>query len=139
MQEARILDEWRDAVVTPIYKKGRKTEPGNYHPVSLTRENTGKNHQKRMVQHVETNNLICDTQHGFQPCRSVQTNLVDFLNQATKWTDTGESFDVLYLDFQKSFDKVCHQRLMIKLDGVGIRGKLGEWIKGCSLVERNAS
>ena len=38
-------------------------------------------------------------------------------------------FDVLYLDFQKAFDKVDHQRLKVKLDAVGIRGKLGKWIE----------
>ncbi|KFQ88614.1 hypothetical protein N337_11530, partial [Phoenicopterus ruber ruber] len=28
--------DWRLADVTPIYKKGRKEDPGNYRPVSLT-------------------------------------------------------------------------------------------------------
>ena len=43
--------------------------------------------------------------------------------------DEGKSFDVLYLDFQKAFDKVDHKRLMVKVDAAGIRGKLGEWLK----------
>jgi len=29
-------DDWRIASVTPIHKKGRKEDPGNYRPVSLT-------------------------------------------------------------------------------------------------------
>jgi len=28
--------DWRLAIVTPIYKKGWKEDPGNYRPVSLT-------------------------------------------------------------------------------------------------------
>ncbi|KFZ53253.1 hypothetical protein N321_11466, partial [Antrostomus carolinensis] len=28
--------DWRVANVTPIYKKGRREDPGNYRPVSLT-------------------------------------------------------------------------------------------------------
>ncbi|XP_054053995.1 lymphocyte function-associated antigen 3 isoform X1 [Rissa tridactyla] len=31
-----VSDDWRVANVTPIYKKGRKEDPGNYRPVSLT-------------------------------------------------------------------------------------------------------
>ncbi|KFW62223.1 hypothetical protein AS28_00276, partial [Pygoscelis adeliae] len=31
-----VPDDWRLANVTPIYKKGRKEDPGNYRPVSLT-------------------------------------------------------------------------------------------------------
>ena len=31
-----VPDDWRKGYVTPIYKKGRKEDPGNYRPVSLT-------------------------------------------------------------------------------------------------------
>ncbi|KFM06605.1 hypothetical protein AS27_02750, partial [Aptenodytes forsteri] len=31
-----VPDDWRLANVTPIHKKGRKEDPGNYRPVSLT-------------------------------------------------------------------------------------------------------
>jgi len=31
-----VSDDWRIASVTPIHKKGRKEDPGNYRPVSLT-------------------------------------------------------------------------------------------------------
>jgi len=31
-----VPDDWRMASVTPIYKKGRKEDPRNYRPLSLT-------------------------------------------------------------------------------------------------------
>ncbi|KFP08524.1 hypothetical protein N300_08319, partial [Calypte anna] len=29
-------EDWRKAIVTPVFKKGKKEDPGNYSPVSLT-------------------------------------------------------------------------------------------------------
>ena len=57
------------------------------------------------------------------------TNIVEFNNATTKWMDKGKSYDILYLDFSKAFDKVCHRRLMLKLETVGIKGKLLKWIE----------
>ena len=45
------------------------------------------------------------------------------------WHNDGKCFDVIYLDFSKAFDVVCHKRLMIKLEAIGIRGKVIEWLK----------
>ena len=41
----------------------------------------------------------------------------------------GDSVDIVYLDFQKAFYKVPHQRLLYKLHGHGIRGKVLSWIE----------
>ena len=43
--------------------------------------------------------------------------------------DDGTNIDVIYLDFQKAFDKVPHQRLLSKLKAYGIRSKMFDWIK----------
>ena len=36
--------------------------------------------------------------------------------------------DVVFLDFAKAFDKVPHQRLLLKVASLGIGGKLFDWI-----------
>ncbi|KFP25663.1 hypothetical protein N325_02716, partial [Colius striatus] len=36
-----VPEEWRKANVTPVFTKGRKDNPGNYKPISLT-SNPGK-------------------------------------------------------------------------------------------------
>ena len=58
--------------------------------------------------------LINASQHGFLKARSCLTNLLCFLEEITKWVDDGSPVDVVYLDFQKAFDKVPHQRLLLK-------------------------
>ena len=124
--------QWREANVTLIHKKGSRSEPGNYRGVSLTSA-TGKLLERfvknEIEAYVEENKLIKDSQHGFRRGRSTQTNLIEFLDTTTSWHDDGSCFDVFYLDFSKAFDVICHKRLMVNLEAIGIRGKLLKWIQ----------
>ena len=62
-------------------------------------------------------------QHGFLKARSC------FLEEITKWVDDGSPVDVVYLDFQKAFDKLPHQRLLLKLKAHGIGNDVINWIE----------
>jgi hypothetical protein len=132
METGEVPMEWREANVTPIFKKGAKSCPGNYRPVSLTSvcckvmESVVRD---AVTDHLKANNLIKKSQHGFVKGRSCATNLLEFLEKATIAIDRGESFDVVYLDFAKAFDKVPHKRLAKKLRAHGIKGRVLKWVK----------
>ncbi|KAK4827418.1 hypothetical protein QYF61_017848 [Mycteria americana] len=68
-----VLVDWRLANVMPIYKKSRKEDPGKYRPVSLTSV-PGKLMEQIILspitQHVEDNQAIRPSQHGFMKGRS---------------------------------------------------------------------
>ena len=72
-----------------------------------------------------TYDLLSDHQFGFTPGRSCTTQLLYVLDYFTKHLDRGELIDVIYLDFQKAFDSVPHQRLIKKLTSFG---KILQWI-----------
>ena len=76
------------------------------------------------------NNLVGGSQHGFRNKRSCLTSLLDFYAQVidTYDTDNNKAVDLVYLDFQKAFDKVPHERLMAKLNAHGIQGDASRWI-----------
>ena len=61
--------------------------------------------------------------------RACLTNLIEFFEDVTSRMDKGEPVDVLYLDFQKAFDKVPHKRLAYKLKAHGIGGSVLMWIE----------
>src|SRR5664279_3605844 len=124
--------DWKKANVTSIFKKGEKCLSCNYRPVSLT------SHVCKIlesiirdciIEHVKKYKLIRESQHGFIRKRSCLTNLLEFLEFVSNYMDQGFPIDVVYLDFQKAFDKVPHKRLMLKIRSLGITDTIYEWIK----------
>src|SRR5678815_1354429 len=65
--------------------------------------------------YLEDNKVLYDSQHSFRKGRSCQTNLLEFMEFITDCIDRGDPVDIVYLDFNKAFDKVPHIRLMKKL------------------------
>ena len=59
--------------------------------------------------------LFNPSQHGFLKAKSCLTNLLCVLEEITKWVDDGSPVVIIYLDFQKAFDKVPNQRLKVGL------------------------
>lgn len=124
--------EWKQANVSVIFKKGSKKSPSNYRPISLTcqvckvLESIIKD---SIVLHLSEFKLINKSQHGFTRNRSCLTNLLEYLTSVCDSVDKGMPVDVIYLDFQKAFDKVPHKRLMLKVCAHGIQGRISCWIE----------
>ena len=118
--------------ITPIYKKGNRTDPANYRPVSITShlikvfERVLRN---SLVSHLEDNGLLSGKQHGFRKKRSCLTQLIDHVEHIYSCLNNGDEVDVIYLDYAKAFDKVDHNILLAKLKKYGIKGKMYGWIK----------
>ena len=123
LEEGIVPSEWKEANIRPLFKKGSRNKPDNYRQVSLTSvvckllETLIRDHMEEfLVKH----KLINTSQNGFLKARLCLTNLLYFFEEITKWVDDGSPVDVVYLDFQKAFDKVPHQRLLLKLKAHGI-------------------
>ena len=80
-----------------------------------------------MVEFLLKHKLITESQLGFLKVSSCLTLL--FLEDITKWVVDGSPVDIVYLDFQKAFDKVPHQRLLIKLKAYDIGESMISWIQ----------
>ena len=83
------------------------------------------------MSHLKENILIFDSQHGFLKGKSCTTNLITFMDKLTKAADRGIANDVFYLDFAKAFDKVPHQKLLLKIRNKGVTGAVYNWISAC--------
>ena len=131
LDSGRLPKPWKEANVSPIFKKGSRREPGNYRPISLT-SIAGKIMESFIrdvvLSHLLENNLLTDAQFGFLPKRSCDAQLLSCMEEWTHMLELGHPIDIVYLDFKKAFDSVPHVRLLNKLQAYGVGGKLLAWI-----------
>ncbi len=82
-----------------------------------------------ILQYLKTASILSDAQHGFMPRRSCLTNLIVAERLITGMTDQSKPVDVVYLDFSKAFDSVCHRLLVKKMVVKGINLKITHWVE----------
>lgn len=114
--------------MTPIFKKGDRSEPNNYRDVSIV-SNLVKPFNKQLVEFFVQNDYFSPEQSGFLRGRSTTTNLLRCMHDWVEANERNDYVDVLYIDIRKAFNTVSHSQLLSKLSSYGVQGKLLKWIK----------
>ena len=132
LKNGTLPDDWKNAQVSPIFKKGARNVAANYRPVSLTSivcKVAEKIIRKKVISHLVKEKLLSPKQHGFISKKSTTTQLLSYLDKCAEIIATGSVVDTIYFDFAKAFDTVPHQRLLKKLQCYGIDGEILRWIE----------
>ena len=124
LAQGAVPDDWRQANIAPVFKKGEKYDAANYRPVSLTCI-CCKTIVSSINKHLALENI--------QSQRSCETHLVQFYHDLVSNLDRAvnsghRQTDVIVMDFAKAFDKVPHKRYLYELDFYGFRGSTHKWI-----------
>ena len=128
----KVPYDWRSASITPVFKKGDRFKASNYRPVSLTSLCCKIQEHiitSNILRHLDDNSILIDCQHGFRARRSCETQLLTLAHKLAEPIDKRRQMDLIILDFSKAFDSVPNQRLLAKIDHIGIRGQTYRWIQ----------
>ena len=131
MSVRKMPDSWKEAIVTPIFKKGSTSDPQNYRPISITSVFCKVMERiivDKITTHLTEHKIITESQHGFLRKLSTCTNLLESLNDWTLLLEGGSRVAVAYVDFSRAFDSVTHAKLLHKLKSYGISGELLDFI-----------
>ena len=130
MRTGIFSSEWKLAKVSPIFKKGAKTDPNSYRPISVI-PIVSKIFEKIIYDHLyaylNNNNLLNNCQSGF---RSLHSTLIALLEATNNWSlsiDNGLINGVIFIDLKKAFDTIDHNILLSKLSTYGIDENSLKW------------
>ena len=104
-----LPDEWKHAIITPIFKKGSPSDKSNYRPIALTCcccKILESIIVDNLLQFLADHNLITRHQHGFLRCHFTVSNLLESVNDWSLSLSRRSSVDIVYIDFMKAFDSI---------------------------------
>ena len=129
-RQGKFPNKLKRAHVIPLYKKGAKSDPNNYRPISLLNifskifEKVMKN---KFMHFIDANSILTKAQFGFQKNIKTEDALALFSKNIYNQLNKSNSVLSIFIDFKKAFDTVPHTILLQKLEHYGIRGYVLKW------------
>ena len=115
------FSRWKEALLKPLYKSVRRDSFQNYIPISIIStfcRIMEKFLVNRIRLHYEDNGLWSEAQHVYRQKRSCSMQLLGVIKDFQQFADEGDPGDCIYFDFSKAFDKICHSKLLQKLQNL---------------------
>ena len=118
LQTSVFPDCLKIAKITPIFKKGSIFDPSNYRPISVLSAISKiieKVITKQILDHLDINSLLTDSQFGFRPKKNTSLAINRLLELIYAKLDNSCVSQTIFIDFSKAFDTINHEILIEKL------------------------
>lgn len=132
LAEKTFPKEWKKAVITPVFKKGKKEEIGNYRPISLLpcmSKVFERIVRQQLLDHLISKNLLNKNNSGFIPNDSTTNRLCLMVHQIAEALENKRYVRGVFLDVNRAFNSVWHKGLLFKMEQLGVSGDLLLWFK----------
>lgn len=130
LEQGIVPSDMKHSKVIPLFKKGTRSDPGNYRPVSIlsvTSKILERVVHEQLYQYINDSKLMYKFQSGFRKCHSTDSCLLYLTDFIRGEMDAGKLCGMILIDLQKAFDTVDHSLLFNKLSAVGMSPLALEW------------
>ena len=120
----------KKAIVRAIHKKDNTEEASNYRPLSILSVISKifeRSATDQLINYLETNQILNETQHAYRKNHSTHTCLSEALNYVYEEIDKGNLVGIASLDLSKAFDTINHSHVIQKLSKMGIGRNSLNW------------
>ena len=131
-EQDRMPTVFKLAKISPLFKSGDKFNARNCRPVAVLPALSKIVERvvfSRLKCHLETHNLLADTQNAYREKRSVTTAMLQLYDEIMLKQDEGIDSACVFLDCSAAFDTIQHDVLLEKLKLYGASSKSLNWFK----------
>lgn len=126
ISEGIFPEQLKIAKIIPLHKKGSKTDPKNYRPISLLpilSKIFEKVIKSRLVVHLNLNKVLNLRQFGYQKNVGTGDAIYTLVEDIISKLNMKKRVAGIFLDLSSAFDTIDHKLLIAKLEHYGVRGK----------------
>ena len=118
-------NDWRKALIIPIYKKGGRLECSNYRGISLLSV-IGKMYARVLNDRIKlmTEGKVMDEQGGFRAGRSCNDQIFAVRQVVEKTIEKDRVLYMAFVDLEKAYDNVNRIKLWKVLEEYDVKGRL---------------
>ena len=116
--------------MTPLLKKGIKSDPNNYRPISvipIISKVFERIVYNQLFHYLDDNKLLLGCQSGFRSLHSTLTALLEATNAWSVNIDNGLLNGVVFIDLTKAFDTIDHKIILRKMSYLGVDQAAIKW------------
>ena len=131
LRQMTLPSWWKTSLVVPLFKKGSRSDPLNYRPISLTSvccKSLERILARSLMEYLESSLLLSEDQFSFRDGRSTEDQLLLTYDYVASAVEDSLSVFLVLFDFSKAFDVVDHRVLLQKLSLLGVASSVLGWI-----------